>query len=215
MVGLSRRRLVMNVVQILPLLLASRVVAEPSCSFSGNPIVELLPDGRTVRLQATFRFVDSANRTWIVPAGITSDGASIPQIFWSVIGGPFEGPYRAPAIVHDYFCLTRRRKSSDVHRMFYEAMLCAQVGPRKAMLMYEAVKRFGPSWADPPPRPAQCETVTPDYDFQLCTENSEPPSAEYHRIVRTDLDQFLSDMANVADPADLEELRRKRAALPE
>lgn len=45
------------------------------------------------KLAAQFRFVDPNGLLWIVPPGKEVDGASIPQAFWSFIGGPFEGAY--------------------------------------------------------------------------------------------------------------------------
>ena len=45
------------------------------------------------RLENDFRFQDPNGLLWLAPAGIEVDGASIPQFLWSVIGGPFEGPY--------------------------------------------------------------------------------------------------------------------------
>jgi Protein of unknown function (DUF1353) len=39
-----------------------------------------------------------------VPAGAIVGGASIPQVFWSIIGGPFEDKYREASVIHDYYC---------------------------------------------------------------------------------------------------------------
>ncbi len=41
---------------------------------------------------------------WLVcvaPKGMPTDGASIPRVFWRLIGSPFTGPYRRPAVFHD------------------------------------------------------------------------------------------------------------------
>jgi hypothetical protein len=110
--------------------------------------------------------------------------------------------------VHDYYCETRKRKYGDVHAMFYEAMLCAQVGAKRAFIMYEAVKQFGPRWPDPAPRPPQCDTVTPNYDFDLCTKNAPTPPLTLPPIDRTKLEEFLERVKTQgADPEDVEKLQ--------
>lgn len=43
-----------------------------------------------------------SNRWVYVPAGYLTDGASVPQIFWSLI--PRWGLYGQAAVVHDYLC---------------------------------------------------------------------------------------------------------------
>src|SRR5262249_24255682 len=55
------------------------------------------PDGRNFSLAHDFSYVDRTGRTWIAPKDLITDGASIPMPFWSVVGGPFEGPYREAA----------------------------------------------------------------------------------------------------------------------
>jgi uncharacterized protein DUF1353 len=57
-------------------------------------------DGRLMTLVESFAYIDSSGRTWRVPSGVQVDGASIPQVFWSIIGGPFEGRYRNASIIH-------------------------------------------------------------------------------------------------------------------
>jgi len=115
--------------------------------YNGEPLVtEWLDNGRDMKLQKDFGYVDPVGRHWPVPAGTVVDGASIPRVFWSLIGGPFEGPYRKPSVVHDYYCDVRTRSWQDAHRIFYDGMLCAGVGTIKAKIMYYAVYRFGPRW---------------------------------------------------------------------
>jgi lysozyme family protein len=115
--------------------------------YTGEPIVtEWLDNGRDMRLRQDFGYVDAVGRGWPVPAGTVVDGASIPKAFWSLIGGPFEGLYRKPSVVHDYYCEVKTRPWRDTHRIFYDGMLCAGVGGIKAKTMYYAVYRFGPRW---------------------------------------------------------------------
>lgn len=118
-------------------------------TFSSTPRVELLDDGRKLRLLEDFAFIDPRNRFWVAEKGAIVDGASIPRIFWTMIGGPLEGPYRNASIVHDVECVAKAKPSDDVHRMYYEACRCAGVSELTAKVMYWAVCNFGPRWGQP------------------------------------------------------------------
>lgn len=118
--------------------------------FEGLPaIITLEADGRTGKLVAPIAYFNPDGTKWPVPVGAILDGASIPRVFWTLIGGPFEGKYRDASIVHDHYCVTKTRSWKATHRMFHEAMLCSGVASAKASVMYYAVYRFGPRWADP------------------------------------------------------------------
>jgi hypothetical protein len=67
-----------------------------------GPVVELLPDGVSCRICEPWVYVSSDGHHWAIPAGWESDGASIPQMFWSKVGSPMTGKYRNAALVHDY-----------------------------------------------------------------------------------------------------------------
>jgi hypothetical protein len=93
-----------------------------------------------------FGYVDAGNFAWKAPKGHKIDGASIPQVFWTFIGGPFEGKYRNASVVHDHECDVKQRPWRAVHRMFYNASRCGGVEEAKAKVMYAAVYHFGPRW---------------------------------------------------------------------
>lgn len=105
-------------------------------------------DGRTAVLLREFRYIDSAGKEWVAPSGMVSDGASIPSSLWSLVGGPWSGPHRKAAVVHDFYCMEENlvRPWQDVHNMFYEALITADVDPVTALAMYLGVYRFGPRW---------------------------------------------------------------------
>jgi hypothetical protein len=112
-------------------------------------LVELLANGRDANLTKEFSYVDGNGLAWTAPAGEIVDGASIPKVFWSIIGGPWEGKYRFASIVHDRYCrMHEGRHWQDVHRMFYEACLAGGTDERLAKIMYAAVYHFGPRWDD-------------------------------------------------------------------
>jgi hypothetical protein len=94
----------------------------------------------------SFEYVDPARLAWEAPKGHKIDGASIPQVFWTFVGGPFEGKYRNASVVHDYECDVKRRPWRAVHRMFYNASRCGGTEETKAKVMYAAVYHFGPRW---------------------------------------------------------------------
>lgn len=111
---------------------------------------EWLDDGRNMRVLEDVMYKDNEGRIWKTPAGSIVDGASIPRLFWRFIGGPFSGKYRYASVIHDYYCETQggpsRRRSQEVHKVFYEIMLVSGVSAWKAWLMYKAVATFGPKW---------------------------------------------------------------------
>jgi hypothetical protein len=130
---------------------ASSVMLESEATgfghYEGTPLTEWLSDGRHMQLKRPYAWHAQDGESWPVPAEAIVDGASIPQPFWSVIGGPFEGLYRDASIIHDYYCDMQTRAWQSTHRMFYQAMRCSGVGSIKAKIMYYAVYRFGPRWA--------------------------------------------------------------------
>lgn len=114
--------------------------------YSGTVKAEWLVKTREMKLLEPFAFKGPDCKSWPVPKGALVDGASIPQVFWSVIGGPFEGRYRDASVVHDYYCKIKSEPWEKVHDMFYDAMLANGVDSNKAALMFYAVRWFGPKW---------------------------------------------------------------------
>lgn len=120
--------------------------AKPWGEFPVAAQVELLDDGREVKLLENFVYLDPRGRAWVAEKELRVDGASIPQMFWTVTGGPFEGLYRNASIVHDAGCKGMTDPWQDVHRMFYEACRCGGVPESQAKTLYAAVYHFGPRW---------------------------------------------------------------------
>ena len=87
-------------------------------------------------------------RAWPVPGGAWLNGASIPRPLWPIVGSPYTGAYLEASIVHDHYCITKDRSWRDTHRMFHDAMRCSGVGKTRASVMFYAVYRFGPRWAE-------------------------------------------------------------------
>lgn len=114
--------------------------------YLGRVVSRWLDDGRRMQLLEDFAYIDPHGIRWDAPAGSVVDGASIPQQFWSTIGGPFEGKYREASVIHDIACDRRNRPWTDVHWVFHEAMLASGVHPAQAQIMFAAVWGFGPKW---------------------------------------------------------------------
>lgn len=114
--------------------------------FEGEVVAVWDADGRNMTLRQDFAYIDGQGRRWLAPANSVVNGASIPQGFWSVIGGPFEGRYRNASVIHDVGCHDMNAAWEDVHQMFYEACLCGGVDETQAKMMYYAVYHFGPRW---------------------------------------------------------------------
>jgi len=55
--------------------------------FIGKLALEKVDD-RSFELLRDFMFRDSLGTEWLVPKGARVDGASIPKVFWSIIGAP-------------------------------------------------------------------------------------------------------------------------------
>jgi hypothetical protein len=97
------------------------IAQEYFSKFSGNPIGEfkLGPDGKNLFvLSKALKFLDPNGLPWEAPAGAIVDGASMPWVFWSIIGSPFTGAYFKASVIHGYYCDKRLRTAHDTHRKF-------------------------------------------------------------------------------------------------
>jgi hypothetical protein len=113
--------------------------------FKGDVVTIMLADGRNLKLLQPFGYTDPRGREWNVPAGIETDGASVPLVFW-ITHPPFTGKYRRAAVIHDYFCQSEIRSWQDTHNVFYDAMITEGVETSTATVMWSAVYALGPRW---------------------------------------------------------------------
>jgi hypothetical protein len=163
--------------------------------FIGTVKTEWLDDGRKMQLLDGFSFVDPLGASWDAKKGVVVDGASIPKVFWSFIGGPFEGKYRNASVVHDVACEERTRSWRVVHQMFYVASLRGGVGEVAAKVMYGAVYHFGPRWAQFPAR-----TLVDDADFLRMREYIRKNSAISLEGIEKLTRNFLRDVVKEIPP---------------
>ena len=96
-------------------------------------ILQPLRDHR-FKLVAPVRFRDVE-----VPKGYTTDGASVPRIFWWLFP-PNRTDYLPCAIVHDYLCDLGRYKEAD--EKFRECLKELGVGKFTRRVLYYAVRVY-------------------------------------------------------------------------
>ena len=87
--------------------------------------------------------VDSLGYHITVKKDFDFDAASIPQIFWSLIGSPFTGNYTVPALTHDALYASERLERKLCDNIFLDLMKQYEVGYFKRYAIYNAVRIFG------------------------------------------------------------------------
>ena len=95
-----------------------------------------------LRLSSRFRYFSSIGVV-TVPKNFITDGASIPQCFWSFLG-PFGGYFEA-AVVHDflYSPLNTEFTRDEADYIFLEAMHNLGVPWHRRHVIHAAVRAFG------------------------------------------------------------------------
>jgi hypothetical protein len=78
-----------------------------------------------------------------VPAGFQTDGASIPRIFWSIVGHPLNGKHARAAVIHDFMYEAGIYSKENADNTFLEAMKADGVSKIRRTIIYYAVKLFG------------------------------------------------------------------------
>lgn len=111
--------------------------------------VEIAPPGRLARVLEDFVYVSPDGLHWTTPAGFVFDGASIPRVLWTRLGGPFDGPNIFIGAVHDprYRFADCDRETAD--RLLLNVGRCAGLGKQDAMAIYLGVRLGGEmAWID-------------------------------------------------------------------
>lgn len=157
--------------------------------FKGTVRTEWLDDGRNMRLLDDFQYIGPGGDKWVASKGAVIDGASIPRVFWTFIGGPFEGRYRNASVVHDVACKEKKHSWRNVHQMFYGAVRLGGVGEISGKTMYGAVYHFGPRWDVAPAR-----ALRDDADFLRMREYIRRNSAISLEAIERLTRKFLMDV---------------------
>lgn len=115
--------------------------------------VDQSPEFRIISNTRTMLTADYAVTTDVgvvhMDAGFESDGASIPERTWSLLGlHPFSGCVVRAALVHDALVQGELCAMEDANIIFYELLIADGCQPDKAKVMYRAVCMAGPEvWA--------------------------------------------------------------------
>jgi hypothetical protein len=177
-----------------------------SQTFSGNPKITQVDDAHWQLLE-DLTYTAKDGEIWFAPKGYKTDGASIPPIFWPIIGSPFTGYYVSAAIIHDVYCDLKSRDWKKVHRTFYDAMIAGGTSPVKAKIMYFAVYRFGPKWVVD-------KTVPCPVGFRCDAQNSSSlqVTLQARPVANTGEMQDAAKKIELEDPSvsDIEEMADKQ-----
>lgn len=207
--ALDRSRNILFALAVLgaALTVSHQTLAESSIGkFIGRLITSWESNGRDMRLEEPFKFVDPQGKSWPVPKGTVVDGASIPSFLWSVIGGPFSGKYRYASVIHDYYCANPIRSAQDTHKVFYAASVASGVSKGKAWVLYQAVDTFGPSW--PAPRTLGCETVTEETLEDCVTNFAAGKPTKVRDPSPAEIGAFFSDMRAQGYGAEVDDIEK-------
>ena len=110
---------------------------------------------RLVVLNEPLTWTDPDGTVITIPAGFTSDGASLPSSVWWLLGGKLSLEWISAAIVHDFSVVFYATTApfAPSHRVaaerFYRGIRADGMGFNRAKLAQHAVTMFGPQWASP------------------------------------------------------------------
>lgn len=78
---------------------------------------------------------------FVVPQGFESDGASLPRLFWRLLGHPFSMDYLWEAVLHDYLYRTQTDSRKVADSIFFN--LLKDKMPVRSRLIYWSLRLFG------------------------------------------------------------------------
>lgn len=82
---------------------------------------------------------------FIIPKGFSWDGATIPRMFWRLIGSKTDPAFLIPSMIHDWMCNYHESVNNDRNfssRVFRGLLIEAGVSKAKAQTMYLAVDNY-------------------------------------------------------------------------
>lgn len=117
--------------------------------FSGQVDLRNAPGGSPEQwiVDAELSYAADSGDLITIHEGAPTDGASIPRIFWRLIGPPIGDRYTAAAIVHDVLYRTCGHTGTysraDCDALFHEMLLVLGIPNWKAWLMWCGVRVGG------------------------------------------------------------------------
>ena len=87
------------------------------------------------------------NRIYVfmIPSGYRYDGASIPRLFWRLIGSKEDVRFQIPALIHDVLCENKNYVDNDRYfadKIFERNLFVAGVSPFNRWLMFHSVDNW-------------------------------------------------------------------------
>lgn len=113
------------------------------CEFLSNLVTGVYGTKKIVL--EVFQFDDDESGIITVPKGFVTDGASIPQFGWSIIGvSPFSSSVIYPAVIHDWLYATHQTTRREADKVFLRAMRSqGYLKDWQINIMYRCVRLFG------------------------------------------------------------------------
>jgi hypothetical protein len=111
--------------------------------FNGDIILEEIKNGFW-KLQDDFSYENDYIKVTVKSDFIT-DGASIPKMFWSVIGNPLSDYLLKPSIIHDGLYTLMQLPRAACDDLLKEMLLFNGVSRVKVLLIYYTVRLLGGS----------------------------------------------------------------------
>ncbi len=82
---------------------------------------------------------------FVIPSGFCYDGASIPKIFWRIIGSNTDNEFLIASLIHDVLCINHKYVKHDrafSTKVFRALLIASGVSKVKACVMANAVDLF-------------------------------------------------------------------------
>ena len=109
--------------------------------FKGKTILERI-DASTYKLNSRLTYENEKYKVTI-KQGLVTDGASIPRIFWSLVGCPTSGKYVGSALIHDGLYCSEIISRKEADELFLDMLKDNGVCTIKRYIMFAAVRIGG------------------------------------------------------------------------
>lgn len=100
---------------------------------------------------ALFDHLKNKSYKFTIPKGYCYDGASIPRVFWRLIGSNTDNDFLIPALVHDVLCENHNYIDNDREfstKVFDALLEVSEVGKIKRAIMRNSVDLFQKVFCD-------------------------------------------------------------------
>lgn len=90
-------------------------------------------------------YIDDETYEFAIPALYEWDGASIPRLFWRLVGAKTDSRFAIPSLIHDFMCENHNVINYDRYlatRIFERLLYVSGVHPFKRWYMFHSVDNF-------------------------------------------------------------------------